>query len=234
MKVEVKTIPPRDGDEKVCERFQKIVEDRNKVISKRFGVEAKDVGLELYHTTGNLRKKINPNDDLMGVFGGYIDGSDSILLAHPDAVSSIFRDNLDKEMGILIDYALTKFYMCKVYYPEIRDFKLYYKYISEALASITAGNYKEDIIKFDIKTYFEGKRYKKDKELMMIFYIMLQNSGTDFIYSHLNDIVEECDIKKTVFKIYRKSFSELIGTLQKKILEEDKKLHQTFRPGRVR
>lgn len=234
MKVEVTTVPPRDGDEKVCEKIQKVVEDRNAVIAKRFDVESKDIGVELYHSTGVLRKKINPNDDLMGVFGGYIDGSDKILIAHPDAVSTIFGANLDKEIGILIDYSLTKFYMCNKYYPEIRDFKLYYKYISEALASITAGNFKEDIIKFDIKTYFEGKRYKKDKEIMMILYIMLNNSGTDFIYSHLDEIVEERDIKKTVFKIYRKSFSELIGTLQREILEEEKKLQKTFRPGRTR
>lgn len=231
MEVKVSFSPAGKGEE-VSLKIQKIVEDRNIAIAKRFATEVKNVNVNIYNSTGSLRVKLNPNDDQMGVYGGYIDGTNEILLAHPEAMKPVYKDNLDKELIILIDYCLTKFYISKLFFPENKDFKMYNKYISEILAQITSGNFRENIVKFEIKTYLEGKKCKKDKELLMIFYIMLEKSGLDFIYSHLEEVIKDEDITKTIFKIYKKSFSELILQYQKELLEQDKKLAATFKPGR--
>lgn len=231
MEVKVSFNPAGKGEE-VSLKIQKIVEDRNIAIAKRFNSEIKNINVIIYNSTGSLRVKLNPNDDQMGVYGGYIDGSEEILLAHPSAMQPVYKDNLDKEIIILIDYCLTKFYICKKYFPKNTDFKMYYKYVSEILAQVTSGNYRENIVKFEIKTYLEGKKCKKDKELLMIFYIMLEKSGLDFIYSHLDEIIKDEDITKTIFKIYKKSFSELILQYQKELLDTEKKLAATFKPGR--
>ena len=61
---------------------------------------------------------------------------------------------------------------------------------------------------------------------------MLEKSGLDFIYSHLDEIIKDEDVTKTIFKIYKKSFSELITQYQKELAEQDKKLAATFKPGR--
>lgn len=232
MKVEVLTIPEKSENKEESLKIQKLVEDRNPIIAKRFSSDPKDVTVKLYRSKGHLVSALDPNGETMGVFGGYPDGSDSILLSHPENVAPIFGDNLTKEMSILTDYSLTKFYLCKKYYPQRTDFKLYYKYISEALAQVSAGNIKENIIKFDIKTYFEGKKYKKDQEVLIVFYLMLKNSGLDYIYSHLDNIMKDCDIKKTVFTIYKKTFSEIVITEQREIIEKEKQLQKVFKPGR--
>lgn len=232
-KMEVKvSFSPEGKGEEVSLKIQKIVEDRSAAIAKRFNTEVKNVDVKVYNSTNSLRVKINPNDDQMGVYGGYIDGSNEILLAHPAAMQPVYKENLDKELIILIDYCLTKFYICKLFFPELKDFKMYYKYISDILAQITSGNFRENIVKFEIKTYTEGKKCKKDKELIMVLFIMLNKSGLDFIYSHLEEIIKDEDITKTIFKIYKKSFSELILQYQKELQEQDKKLAATFKPGR--
>ncbi len=232
MNVEVITIPEKTESIEESLKIKKLVEDRNPIIAKRFMMEPSNIKVKLYRSKGQLVSSLDPNGESMGVFGGYPDGSDSILLMHPENVAPIFGDNLSKEMSILADYALTKFYLCKKYYPDRTQFKLYYKYVSEGLAQVSAGNLKEGIVKFDIKTFFEGKRYKKDQELVMVFYIMLKNSGLDFIYSHLDEMMGECDIKKTVFAIYKKTFSDLVMQVQREILDEEKKLQKVFKPGR--
>lgn len=233
MEVKVSFSPAGKGEE-VALKIQKIVEDRNIAIAKRFEINEKKVDVKIYNSTSSLRATINPNDDQMGVYGGYIDGTEEILLAHPAAMQPVYKDNLDKELIILVDYCLTKFYISKLFFPETKDFKMYYKYVSEILAQVTSGNYREDIVKFEVKTYIDGKKCKKDKELLMVLYIMLQKSGLDFIYSHLNEIIKDEDITKTIFKIYKKSFSELILQFQKELVEQDKKLAATFKPGRVK
>jgi len=231
MEVKVSFSPAGKGEE-VSLKIQKITEDRNIAIAKRFECDAKNVDVKVYNSTGSLRVRLNPNDDQMGVYGGYIDGTEEILHAHPAAMQPVYKDNLDKEIIILVDYCLTKFYVSKIYFPKTTDFKMYNKYISEILAQVTSGNFREDIVKFEIKTYLEGKKCKKDKELLMVFYIMLLKSGLDFIYSHLDEIIKDEDITKTIFKIYKKSFSELILQYQKELVEQDKKLTATFKPGR--
>lgn len=231
MEVKVSFSPAGKGEE-VSLKIQKIVEDRNVAIAKRFNTEVRNIDVKIYNSTGSLRVKLNPNDDQMGVYGGYIDGTDEILLAHPEAMKPVYKDNLDKEIIILVDYCLTKFYVCKLYFPKPNDFKMYYKYVSDILSQVTSGNFRENIVKFEIKTYIEGKKCKKDKELIMVFFIMLEKSGLDFIYSHLEEIIKDEDITKTIFKIYKKSFSELILQYQKELAEQEKKLAATFKPGR--
>ncbi len=233
MEIKVQTVPSNDESEQVNLKIQKLVEDRNVVVAKRFNMQPQDLTVSLYRSKGQLASKLDPNGE-GGVFAGYVDGTDEIMIAHPENVSPIFGDNMDKELVVMSDYCLTKLYMCKKYFPKREDYKLYYKYISEMLAQVSAGNFKENIAKFDIKTYFEGKKYRKDQEVGITFYLMRENSGLDFIYEHLDKIVQECDIKKTIFSIYKKTFGELVTPVQKELVEEEKKLQRVFRPGRVR
>ena len=232
MEIKVITVPEKSESKDESFKIEKLVEDRNNIIAKRFNVEPKNVIVKLYRSKGQLATVLDPNGEHLGVFAGYVDGSDEILLAHPENISPIFGENLGKEMSILTDYSLTKFYFCKKYYPTRMDFKLYYKYLSEILGQISAGNFNAPIAKFDIKMYSEDKRYKKEQEVGMLFYIMREKSKLDFIYENLDKFVTDCDVKKTCFTIYKKSFSEIIKQMQKEILEEEKKLAATFKPGR--
>ena len=219
MEIIVKTVPPKEESEQVNLKIQKIVEDRNAVIAKRFGMDPVDVNVNLYRSKGALASRIDTNGEGLGVFGGYVDGTSDILLFHPENAAPIFGDNLYKEMGILSDYGLTKMYMCKKYYPKREDFRLYYKYISEMLAQVSAGNFKENIAKFDMKTYFEGKKYRKDQEVGIVFYLMREHSGIDFIFENLDKIVQDCDIKKTILGLINdleeKEFTKLKSTEDK-------------------
>ena len=232
--IKVNTIPQSSDVPEVTLRIQKSIEDRNRVIAKRFGMKEEDVIVNLYRSKGPLAARIDPNGESLGVFAGYVDGSNEVLMMHPENVAPIFGDNLDKEMVVLGDYALTKLYMCKKYFPNRIDYKLYYKYLSEVLAQISAGNFKKNIVKFDIKTYFEGKKYRKEQEVGIVFHIMIENSGLDFIYEHLDKFVEDKDVKKTVFAIYKKSFSEFVTQIQRDILAEEKELQKAFNESRRR
>ncbi len=160
MEIKVLTIPQKGESEEVSLKIKNLATDRNPIIAKRFGMEPLDVEVLLFRSKGQVAARLDPNGEGLGVFGGHVDGSSEILLAHPENVAPIFGENLYKEMGILIDYGLTKMYMCKKYYPKREDYKLYYKYISEMLAQVSAGNFKENIAKFDIKTFFEGFQNK--------------------------------------------------------------------------
>ena len=131
----------------------------------------------------------------------------------------------------MIDYTLTKYYMNKKYFPTKEKFKYYYKYLAEELAKITSGIFQESILDFEIKNFSKEKRYSKEKELSLVFYIMLKTSGIDFIFSHLDEIVKDAEIKKTVFTIYRKTISELVVPIQKELKEKDRNLQQKFRPN---
>lgn len=232
MEIKVTNMPESKEDKDATYKIEKLVEDRNKSIAKRFGMEPQDVEVKLYFSTAALKFILDPNGDQLGVFGGYVEPSNTIHIAHPVAIGPIFGDNLDKQMSVLADYALTKMYMCKKYYPNREDFKTYYKHIAEALAQFTSGDYREESIKFDIKMYSEGRRYKKDQELLMLFYVMYKNSGLNYIYEHLDKIVEDCDITKTIFTIYRKSINDLLPPIQKEIIDEEKKLRELERAKR--
>jgi len=228
-KIEIINNPENKADKTQDEKIRAIVEDRNKVIAKRFNLPEKDLKIELHFSKQKLLSEIRNTGDSLGVYCGYLDWTDKIHLIHPSTVTTIFKDNLNKEISIMIDYCLIKFYMCKKYWPEQKGFKLYYKHVSEQLAKISSGNYRENIIKFDMKIFVERKRYTPDKEIAIIFYIMLQKSGLDYIYEHLDKIIEDCDIKKTTFNIYKKSLWDLIAPYQKEIKEEERKLQNAFK-----
>ena len=230
--IKVETMPLAKEEKQETERIKSIVEDRNKIIAKRFNFEPQEINVVLHFSRHKLLSEIRNSGDSLGIFCGFLPGSNIIHLIHPHMVKSVFKENLTKEYIIMIDYTLTKFYMNQKYYPTKDKFKLYYKYLTEELAKITSGNFRDNIIKFDMRTFVEGKRYTKDKELLMVLYIMLEKSGIDYIFNHLDMMVEDCDIKKTAFSIYKKSIWDLVGPYQKELQEEERKLQQRFRPNR--
>ena len=219
--IKVLTIPQSRENKDISYKYKKVVEDRNEVIAKRFNMKPQDITLKFYYSKGEIVSSLGPNYDGMGVYAGYVDGTDEIMVLHPDAAEGLLSD-ISREILILIDYTLVKLYLCKKYYPNDEDFKLYYKYISESLATISAGNYRENSIKFDIKMHFDGKKYRKDQELNMVLYIMLKNSGLSFIYENLDTIISDIDIKKSVFNIYKKSINDLVKPEKEKVIEEQK------------
>lgn len=225
VETKVITVPESKDDKDVSFKYGKVLEDRNKAFAKMFKTDPLDVTLKLHMSRGVLVSSLGPNGDPMGIFAGYKDGEDYINVVHPAAVEGLFP-NIDKQMLILIDYCLVKFYLCKKYFPNDQDFKMYYKYVSDVLASIVSGDYREESIKFDLRMYEEDKRFKKDQELSMVFYLMMENSGTDFIFEHLDLIMKDCDIRKSIFIIYKKSFGELVKVGKKDALDEKRKLEE--------
>jgi hypothetical protein len=224
MNIKVVTIPENKEDKNISEKIRAIVEDRNKSIAKSFGVEPRDIGVNLYYSADKLRSRIDANGDALGIYCGYKDGEDDIGIVHPNMISTIFGDNLDRQLVIMVDYTLVLLYMCQIYYPQKSDFKLYYKYLSDSLARIVSGNYNKASVEFNIKHFTDFKKYKKDEELMMAFYVMSQKGSLDFIFEYLNKIVEDLDIKKSIMRIYKKEFKELISLYQKEMIVEEKKL----------
>lgn len=232
VETKVITIPESKDDKDVSFKYGKVLEDRNKAFAKMFRIDPLDVTLKLHMSRGVLVSSLGPNGDPMGIFAGYKDGDDCINVVHPAGVEGLFP-NIDKQMLILIDYCLVKFYLCKKYFPNEHDFKMYYKYVSDVLAGIVSGDYREESVKFDLRMYDDEKRFKKDQELGMIFYLMMQNSGVDFIFEHLDKIMADCDIRKTIFTIYKKTFSELVKVGQKEALDEKRKIEELEKAKRA-
>ncbi|MFW6285761.1 MAG: hypothetical protein ACOC16_01160 [Nanoarchaeota archaeon] len=224
MGITIKTIPEKKEDKETNFKVRNIVEDRNKIIAKKFNIEPLDVNVHLYYVTSQLVSKVGSHDERLGVFSGYVDYEDVINIAHPIAIKPIFSENLDKQLSIMIDYTLLKMYLCKIYYPKEEDFKLYYKYLSDVIAKLISGNYVTSWIEYEILKYNENLRYKKDLELLMILYVMLEKSGYDFIYSNLDTFFKDCNIKKSIMKIYKKDYKELINLYKKEKLQEQKEL----------
>ncbi len=222
MNIEIETIPEKRYDADVNVRVKGIIEDRNKAISKRFGVEPRDVGVKLYYSTTELVSKVGTHDARLGVFSGYVDYEDSIIIAHPVAISPIFGENLYKQIGIMGDYTLTKFYMCQIFYPEPSKYRLYYKYFTDVLARIISGNFQKTSIEFLIKNFSEYKKYTKDEEIFMALYVMFEKSGVDFIFDNLKTFVEDCDVKKSLMKIYKREFKEMVELYKKEIIDIEK------------
>ena len=224
MNIEIRNIPEKKSDEVVDLRIKAIVEDRNRVIAKRFGVEPRDIVVNLFYSTIALVAKVGSVHEKLGIFSGYVDYEDAINIGHPIAISPIFGNNLYKQVGIMIDYTLIKLYMCKVFYPNREGYKLFYKHFTDSLAKITSGNFQKTSVEFIIKNYNADKSYKKDEEAMMVLYVMLEKSGLDFVYENLKVFVEDCNIRKSVMTIFRKDISELIKLYQREMLETEKKL----------
>lgn len=224
MEITVETVPEKKEEKEVSEKIKDVVRDRSELVAKYFGEEPRSVNVKLYFSTGSLKGALDPNDEGLGVFSGYVDGSDDILVAHPSPLEPVFGESLDKQMVVFIDYALVKFYFCKKYFPDRESFKLYYKYLSEYLSSMYSGNFKDSVAEFEIKSFKEDRNYKKEKEVMMAFYVMTQLSGIEFIFENLDKIVKDEDIKKSVKDIYHKELTDLIKQYQRKIEEKEKEM----------
>lgn len=221
--ITVSTMPPNREDAEISEKYKAILEDRNKAVAKQFKMEPLDVKLKFYLSAGALRSIINSNGDHMGVFAGYVEGQDAIMLTHPASVVGLFTD-LEKQMLILVDYCLIKFYLCKKYFPERKDFVMYHKHVSDVFADIMSGKFTAEIVQFDIKMFSEGRRFSKEQELRMALYIMLKKSGADFVYENLDQIMKDLDIKKSIFPIYKKSYEDLVGDYKKEKEDYEKQL----------
>ena len=228
-KITVMNMPETKAVKEVNEKFLALVKDRSEVIAKRFNEKTRNIEINFYFSKHALHTAIRLSGDNMGIYCGFIPGTNKINLIHPKSVTTIFGDNLDKEFIIMVDYCLTKFYMNNKYYPEKEQFRLYHKYITEELAKISSGNFRKSIVEFDMKSFVDGRRYTKDKELFMILYIMLEASGLDYIYEHLDMIVSDMDIKKSAFTIYKKSLWDLVAPYQKALREEEKKVMTAFK-----
>lgn len=216
-------------------KLKATLEERNKTISKRFGYDLPlDVKVKLHHSIGSMKSAIFNSKDDLGVFSGYNDHEDHIHLIFPSAVETIFNDNLDTEIIVLIDYALTKFYICKKYYPESKDFKRYYGFVAESLAKISSGKLKKSMLKLQFKDFDPEERLKKDVELNLILFVLSEVEGLDKIYEHLDNIMEDKDIKKTLLNYYKKTPAEIITPYKQEAEEEHRKLLQRFKPGRRR
>jgi hypothetical protein len=228
----VETVPSSKKDEKIDEKIKKIVEDRNKVISKRFNLEERDIKVILHMSRSKLLTSIMHQGDSLGIYCGFVPGKEEFNLIHPNTVDAIFGENLDKEFLIFIDYCLIKYYMNIKYYPKIEDFKIFHKYLTESVAKITSGNFRKEILLFDMKSYIPNSRLNKEKELMLAFYIILEKSGLDYIYEILDELEQKGDIKKFIFDKYNKSLGEIIEEYKKAILEEERKAEIKFRNER--
>jgi hypothetical protein len=221
IKIDIITIPESREDADITEKYLTILDKKNQLLAKKFTMEPQNVTLQFYDSKGALVGSLGPNQTGYGIYSGYVDGSNEIKVLHPNAAEGLLND-ISKEIGVLIDFALTKMYLCKKYYPNDKDFKLYHRYLSDAIGRITAGNYHEKSCKFDIKLWFEGIKYKKEQELGVALYLILKASGLDFIYENLDTIMEDLNISKSVEKIYNKPLKELIKPVKETILEEER------------
>ncbi|MCA9496895.1 MAG: hypothetical protein KC589_08165 [Nanoarchaeota archaeon] len=233
MSVEVVTVPEKKGEE-IIPKIKAVVEDRSRIIAKRFGMEVQDVEVRLYHNKGALVGNLGPNVESLGIFAGYVDHTNILHLIHPEAVGPVFGDNIDKEISILVDYTLTKFYLCMKYFPNQEDFRLFHKYISDSLADVSSGKLKKNMLSMEFKNYDPERKYKKDIELNMVLFVLREMGGIDSIYAHLDEIMKDMDIKKTLHNAYHKSVLEIIKPYKDEAEANHKALLQRFKPGRRR
>jgi len=224
MTVELKFVPEKSESEELRSKLFGIFEDRNKAVAKWFGVEPKNPKINVCASKGMVASKIDPGAQGLGTFAGYSSMFDEIFIVNPVGVAPIFGDNLDKQILIFIDYCFVKYYLKQIYFPEQKDFKLYYKYVSDALAKVVSGNYQAEIVKNNVKYGFGIRPFKRDQELEIVFHIMLEKSGLNYIFEHLPKIMEDLDIKKTTFTIYKKSFNDLVGQFKKEMDDYEKEL----------
>lgn len=232
VQITIKTIPEIKKDETISNKIEKVVEDRNKIIAKRFEIAEENIDINLFHSAAQLRSHVFLVGETLGVYSGYLNYSNEISIINPPAVKTVFNDNMDKQIIIWVDYTLTKLYTCKKFFPTKETFGIFHKHLAESLAKISSGNYNKESINFDMRLYNETKKFKTNQELMIIFQIMIDNSGLDYIYEHLEKIEKDKDIRKTIFTIYKKSFNDLVIPIKKDLDLEFKKKYEMKRRAR--
>lgn len=225
MNVKVITHPQKKEELNINKKIEQIVQERSKAIANELKTEVVDIEVNLYADGSAVASKVGrTSDDRLGIFSGYVDYEPGFHIAHPTGVEPIFGENLWKQIGIMIDFCLYKFYLCQIYFPKGKPYKLYYKYLTDSVAKLLSGNYNKESILFEIRQFNDAKRYKKDTELQMTFYVMLEKSDSTMITDNLNELYETCNIQKSLMKIYKKEFKELIGLYQKEMIQQDKEL----------
>lgn len=222
-------LPQREEDNEFITKLKAIIEDRNRSIAKTLNVDIiEDFDVKIFGSAGALTSSLFEQEK---TFSGYKDGENWIAVINPAAADGLFTD-LWKECSIIVDYALIKFYLCKIFYPKKEDFHLFYKYASEQLALVLSGKYQEKIASFHLKTHVVGKRYKKEDQIGLILYIIRETAGVDFIIFNLELIMKDKDIEKSLNTIYNKSFEEFLKPQILKVREEAKKMEEQFRQNR--
>ena len=215
--VTYKTVPENKGKQDYFEKAVEIAKKSNEKIAKLFGEKPhEDITFAYYHSAGTISGKIHSEER---EFKGYVDGSKELMIIHPEGGDGLFTD-LWKEMGVLTDFVLVKYYLCQKYFPKREDFKMYYKYVSDMFAQVISGKYPQNIANFEYKMYVPKKKLKKDVELGLLLNFMNQTSGPEFLFSHLDKIMEDCDIRKTVSTIYNKTVDEIMLPLKEKAIEQ--------------
>ena len=223
-----KTIPSTKEDRQVNEKLKLIVAQRNTLIAKSLQTdEVETLNFVLHTSLSTLQKTINPSSKSYGEFGGYKEYSSELLLAHPNNVVGLLED-VYKCLITWIDYILLKFYLNKKYFPNEKDFSLYYMHLSECLAQILSGKFKNSIAEFEIKMYSPEHKFKRYSEIACVLYIMREHSGNSFIYENLDILFRDKDIKKSIYDIYNKTLNEFIMPEHNKLLEKERELRKTF------
>lgn len=223
-----------NGKQEVVEdkKFLAMLEDRNKAVSKWFKYDKPlDVKCMMHSSFGSVKSALFYVKDDLGVFSGFNVGEDFIHCVYPHTVETIFED-LDKEMLVLIDYALVKYYVSKKYFPTEQEMKRYDDFVMEALAKVSSGKIKKDMLKMDFKDFEEDARIKKDVELLMVFFVIMDVEGLDKIYDLLDNIMEDKKIKKTLLNYYKKSVAEIILPYKKEAEEAHRALLNRFKHNR--
>jgi len=225
MNIEIFTHPSKKEDVETNNKIKKIIEDRSAVIAKDLKTDVRDINVNMYFDGTSVASKVGrTTDDKLGIFSGYIDYENCFHIAHPIGIEPIFGDNLWKQMGIMIDYCLYKFYLCQIYFPKGQPYKLYFKYLTDSLARLLSGYYNRQSLLFEVRNYSDFKKYKKDTELKIAFFTMLEKSESTMVTDNLDELYETCDIKKSLITVYKKDFKELIGLYQKELIEADKEI----------
>jgi len=222
--IKVITIPGSKEDKTVTEKIKLIVEDRNKAIAKSLNSEELDVEVQIYASTEKLVSLVATADQRLGVFSGHVNFSKGIVLAHPNTVAPIFGEDIYKDFGVMIDYCLIKYYLCQRFYPEQSQYRLYYKYLTDILARIMTTYFNRKTVEFDIKMFSEFKKYTKAQEIFMALFVISEKKGIDLIMDNLDVLYEDCNIKKSIMKIYKKELKELIKISQEEMIKKERDL----------
>ena len=225
MNINIITIPEKKENLEINKKLQEMIEDRSRVIASKLKVDVMDINVNLYGDGSKVASIVGrTSDDKLGIFSGYVDYEDKFHMAHPKGIEPIFGENLWKQISIMVDYCLYKFYLCKTFFPKEDDYKLYYKYLTDSVAKLLSGNYNRESVLYEVRHYSNLKKYKKDTELKMVFFVILEKSETSMIIDNLKQFYDDCNIQKSLMKIYKKEFKELVGLYQKELQIKEKDL----------
>ncbi len=224
--IQIKTIPQKKENLEISNRIKAICIDRNENITKRLKIASIDFTVNIFDDATRLISGLGIQGEKLGIFSGYVDYSNEINIVSPENLEPIFSDNLNKQLIIMIDDCLYKMYLCKNFFKETKDYKLYYKYLTNSISSAISGNYNQDTIAFELKNYNPEKKYKKDTEILMILYVLIDQGASEMILDNLSLFYQDCDVKTTIFKLFKKEYKEIIHFYNKEHLKNEKEIRK--------